>query len=192
MREDDCDMECLWDNGPPKSSRNSAKFVEQSWRSCTAHAPAKTNEENKTQTSKMIPLSYPGINFTNILQATFARSKRSQKRKNRLLCFWDSDGLKSACVVTCWWNRPRCQFHQYFMSSFVCTKVFCTAFLCLQFGFIIFWRKNIGKKAACKRLVKYVTEGVLGGLSTPSFSVLFPIILIILKPFLLNHPKGVN
>jgi len=161
MREDDCDMECLWDNGPPKSSRNSAKFVEQSWRSCTAHAPVKTNKENETQTSK-IPLSYPWNNFTNILQATFARSKRSQKRKNRLLCFWDSDGLKSACVVTCWWNRPRCQFHQYFMSSFVCTKVFCTAFLCLQFGFVIFLQKNIGKKLLVKGWWNMWQRGCLG------------------------------
>jgi len=26
------------------------------------------------------------------------------------------------------------------------TKVFCTTFTCLQFGFVIFWRKEIGKK----------------------------------------------
>jgi len=34
------------------------------------------------------------------------------------------------------------------------TKVFCTAFLWLQFGFLIFWHKNIGAKAAGKMLVK--------------------------------------
>ncbi len=48
----------------------------------------------------------------------------------------------------------RCQFHQYFMSSVFCTKAFCAAFLCLQFGFVIFWRKDFGTKAAHKMLVK--------------------------------------
>jgi len=36
-------------------------------------------------------------------------------------------------------------------------KVFCTAFFQLQFGFVIFGRKNIGAKAACKRLMKLTT-----------------------------------
>jgi len=34
------------------------------------------------------------------------------------------------------------------------TKVFCTAFMCLQFGFVIFWQKDLGAKAAHKILVK--------------------------------------
>jgi hypothetical protein len=34
------------------------------------------------------------------------------------------------------------------------TKVLCTAFTCLQFGFVIFWRKDFGAKAAQKMLVK--------------------------------------
>jgi hypothetical protein len=33
------------------------------------------------------------------------------------------------------------------------TKVFCTAFMCLQFGFVIFWQKDFGAKAAHKMLV---------------------------------------
>jgi len=32
--------------------------------------------------------------------------------------------------------------------------VFCAAFLYLQFGFVIFWRKNIGAKAARKMWMK--------------------------------------
>jgi hypothetical protein len=32
-------------------------------------------------------------------------------------------------------------------------KVFCTAFICLKFGFIIFWQKDYGAKAAHKMLV---------------------------------------
>jgi hypothetical protein len=39
------------------------------------------------------------------------------------------------------------------------TKVFCAAFMCLQFGFVIFWRKDFGAKAARKMLVK-LTPGV--------------------------------
>jgi hypothetical protein len=33
------------------------------------------------------------------------------------------------------------------------TKVICTAFKCLQFGFVIFWQKDFGAKAAHKMLV---------------------------------------
>jgi len=36
-------------------------------------------------------------------------------------------------------------------------KDFCAAFLYLQFGFVHFWQKNIGAKAACKMLVKLTT-----------------------------------
>jgi hypothetical protein len=34
------------------------------------------------------------------------------------------------------------------------TKVLCTAFMCLQFGFVIFWQKDFDAKAAHKMLVK--------------------------------------
>jgi len=33
-------------------------------------------------------------------------------------------------------------------------KVFCAAFMCLQFGFVTFWQKEIGTKAVRKMLVK--------------------------------------
>jgi len=33
-------------------------------------------------------------------------------------------------------------------------KVFCAAFMCLQFGFVIFCQKDFGAKAAHKMLVK--------------------------------------
>jgi len=39
------------------------------------------------------------------------------------------------------------------------TKGFCEAFLKFQFGFVIFWLKVIGTKAACEMLVK-LTSGV--------------------------------
>jgi hypothetical protein len=40
------------------------------------------------------------------------------------------------------------------MSSFFCVKAFSSAFMCLQIGFVIFWQKNFGTKAAHKMLVK--------------------------------------
>jgi len=40
-----------------------------------------------------------------------------------------------------------------------CMKVFCAAFLLLQFGCAIFCQKNIGAKAACKMLIKLTTGG---------------------------------
>jgi len=40
------------------------------------------------------------------------------------------------------------QFHLHLLSSFCWTKEFCAAFFFLQFGFLIFWQKNIGKNAA--------------------------------------------
>ncbi len=41
-------------------------------------------------------------------------------------------------------------------------KVFCTALMCLQFGFIIFWRKDFVAKAAHKMLVKLTPGGSMG------------------------------
>jgi hypothetical protein len=38
------------------------------------------------------------------------------------------------------------------------TKVLCAPFMCLQFGFVIFWRKDFDAKAAHKMLVK-MTHG---------------------------------
>ncbi len=39
-------------------------------------------------------------------------------------------------------------------------KVFCAAYMCLQFGFVIFWQKDFGAKAAHKMLVK-LTPGLM-------------------------------
>jgi hypothetical protein len=39
------------------------------------------------------------------------------------------------------------------------TKVFCTAFMCLHFGFVIFWQKDFDTKAAHKMLVKLTPGG---------------------------------
>jgi len=36
---------------------------------------------------------------------------------------------------------------QTFYKKLFCTKVFCAAFLLLQFGYVIFWQKTIGSKS---------------------------------------------
>jgi hypothetical protein len=38
------------------------------------------------------------------------------------------------------------------------TKVLCAPFMCIQFGFVIFWQKYFGAKAAHKMLVKLTSD----------------------------------
>jgi len=52
--------------------------------------------------------------------------------------------------------RPGVNFINILFEPF-CTKGLCTAFLYLQFGFVIFWPKNIGAKATPKMLIKLTT-----------------------------------
>jgi hypothetical protein len=56
-----------------------------------------------------------------------------------------------------------CHFHQYFMSSLFVQKFFCAALMCLQFGFVNFWQKDFGAKAAHKMLVKLAPAWRGGG-----------------------------
>jgi len=51
----------------------------------------------------------------------------------------------------------RCPY-QHFMCAFFVQKCFAQLFSNYSFGFAIFWRKNIGAKAACKMLMKLTTE----------------------------------
>ncbi len=46
-----------------------------------------------------------------------------------------------------------------FYEQLFCMKVFYAAFMCLQFGFVIFWRKDFDAKAAHKMLVKLPPGG---------------------------------
>jgi hypothetical protein len=50
-------------------------------------------------------------------------------------------------------TQPGVNFTNILQAAFL-SKVFCTAFICLQFGFVIFWQKDFGAKAAHKMLVK--------------------------------------
>ncbi len=51
--------------------------------------------------------------------------------------------------------ETRSQFHQHFTPAFFVWK-YSEAFLFLQFGFVIFWHKNIGAKAAGKMLMNWL------------------------------------
>jgi hypothetical protein len=41
-----------------------------------------------------------------------------------------------------------------FYEQLFCMEVFCAAFMSLQFGFVTFWQKDFGAKAAHKMLMK--------------------------------------
>jgi hypothetical protein len=49
-----------------------------------------------------------------------------------------------------WYEKAACNI----LVNLSHIKVLCTAFKCLQFGFVIFWRKDFGAKAANQMLVK--------------------------------------
>ena len=50
-----------------------------------------------------------------------------------------------------------------FYRQIFCTKVLCAAFMCLHFGFVCFWQKEIGAKAARKNAgeIDYKRRGPL-------------------------------
>ncbi len=56
------------------------------------------------------------------------------------------------------WNWPQMPISTAFYEQLFCTKVFGTAFMCSQFGFVIFWWKDIGAKVDHNMLLK-LTSG---------------------------------
>jgi hypothetical protein len=70
------------------------------------------------------------------------------------------------------------------------TKVVCAPFMCLQFGFVIFWRKDFGAKAANKMLVKLTPAQIifLDGFAGQGVSVRIPLFGLMV----LNHPLFIN
>jgi len=71
---------------------------------------------------------------------------------------------------------PQVSISPTFYDCLFRTKVLCTAFLYLQFGFVIFWCKNIGAKAARKTLLKLI--------------IWVNFIKFLCKAFLRTDPKG--
>jgi len=86
----------------------------------------------------------PVVNFTNILLAVFAPKSFRQKITNP-----NCKHLKAAQRTLVWLQISPIFYQQLFH-----TKVLCAPFMCLQFGFVIFWRKDFDTKAAHKMLVK--------------------------------------
>ncbi len=56
------------------------------------------------------------------------------------------------------WNLLSVSISPIFYKQLFHTKHFCAAFMCLQFGFDIFWQKDFGAKAAHKMLVKLTLD----------------------------------
>jgi hypothetical protein len=52
------------------------------------------------------------------------------------------------------WNWLQVSILPIFYEQHFHMKVFCAAFMCLQFGFAIFWQKDFGAKAAHKLAVE--------------------------------------
>ncbi len=111
----------------------------------------------KTCLGTMMP---PGVNVTNILWAAFAPKTSRQKITNpncKHLKAAEKNFHMKKLLLKYWWNWHQVsiwQCHQYFIRSFLVWMFFCAAFMCLQFGFVIFWQKDFGAKAALKILVK--------------------------------------
>ncbi len=91
-----------------------------------------------------------GVNLTNILWAGSAPKSFCQKITNP-----NCKHLKPVQRTLVWLSISQIFYKQHFH-----TKVLCAPFMCLQFGFVIFWRKDFGAKAAHKMLVK-LTPGVI-------------------------------
>ncbi len=95
---------------------------------------------------------YPGVNFTNILWAAFAPKSFCQKITNP-----NCKHIKGVQSTLVWLSISPIFYKQLFH-----TKVLCAPFMCLQFGFVIFWQKDFGAKAAHKMLVKLTPgQGIL-------------------------------
>ncbi len=86
----------------------------------------------------------PGVNFTNILWAAFSPKSFCQRITNPN-CKHIKGAQRTLVWKGCFKNIGEIDSH---------TKVLSTAFKCLQFGFVIFFWKDFGTKAAHKMLVK--------------------------------------
>jgi hypothetical protein len=73
------------------------------------------------------------------------RGKKKREKERECMYQGESNSMKEEKRNIAF-GSTICKFHQH------CTNVLCTAFLPLQFGFVIFWQKNI---LAQKLLVKF-------------------------------------
>ncbi len=107
-------------------------------------------QDLRARLAVLLPLEWsPGVNFTNILWAAFAPKSFRQKIRNP-----NCKHIKAAQRTLVWLSNSLIFYEQFFH-----TKVLYAAYMCLQFGFLIFWRKDFGAKAAHKMLVKLTPVG---------------------------------
>ncbi len=106
------------------------------------------SSDNQASVLVMNNLFQPGVNFTNILWAAFAPKSFCQKNTNP-----NCKHLKAVLRTLVWLSISPIFYKQLFI-----IKVLCPPFMCLQFGFVIFWQKDFGAKAAHKMLVKLTPE----------------------------------
>ncbi len=123
------------------------------------------------------------ISVHEILSSVYLASDKSQKFV--LFSFRKLKNSKQFLLTKC----PSCgQFQQHFTQEFFCTKVLCTAFLQLHFGFVIFWCKNIGAKVAYKILIKLTPGPFSRYLASGQSTVLF--IQVQFKILFVNKKKN--
>ncbi len=104
---------------------------------------------DSTMRGNQLPVSAPRCQFHQHFMTSFCTKSFCQKITNP-----NFKHIKVAQRALVWLSIAPLFYEQLFH-----TKVLYTAFVCLQFGFLIFWQKDFGAKAAHKMLVK-LTPGV--------------------------------
>ena len=103
------------------------------WQCCDSSL----NKSRKTYLRIMLP---PGVNFTNILWAAFAPKSFCQKIINP-----NFKHIKVTQRALVWLSISPIFYEQLFH-----TKVLYAAFMCLQFGFLIFGKRILAQKLLIK------------------------------------------
>jgi len=108
-----------------------------------------------------------GVNFTNIFWAAFAPKSFCQKITNP-----NFKHIKAAQQSLVWLSISPIFYEQLFH-----TIVLYAAFMCLQFGFLKFWQKDFGAKAAHKMLVTLTLDElfcIVGSLQRTLYILVWP------------------
>jgi len=115
-------------------------------------APRKLFEEEQFEGGQNldgISVNHPGAN------QQVQQKQQPQQQFERLQVEGDSR-LRHHPVVTQFKHQPlQVSISPTFYKHLFLTKMFCKAFMCLQFGFVIIICKDIRAKAACKLLMKF-------------------------------------
>ncbi len=122
------------------------------------------NWENRVWKDQMTSLNVTcstRVKITNILRADLMRAQIPKAQKDWCLdCLFvllEYVSKEAACKILVK-STPCVNFTNSIGTAYPYWSVFWSFFLfCLQFGFLTFYQKNIGKKGACKMLVKLTT-----------------------------------